>query len=278
MKKFLIKILTILLMLSYSQTALAIKGYEYMFILKFKINSPYFYLGTNIHKIGSTDEEVVPFIDGDTDRAYLPVRIIGERRGFDVVWEEEGKKIIFTKGEEIIEFAIGSTDIRISRDRGETWEVKKTDAVPVIRRDRSFLPMRVMAELVGYSVYWREDTQEIILISAELMENEAYIRQRITELKDENDYIKFAIVANMYLIPEDELLKKVYVNFKENCDEEEIEEALGEKATIIGQNDITGSYNVEYSTVEEMMEEVIRLNELSIVNYADPHAVVTIEF
>ena len=161
-------------------------------------------------------------------------------------------------------------------DRGETWEVKKTDAVPVIRRDRSFLPMRVMAELVGYSVYWREGTQEIILISAELMENEPYIRQRITELKDENDYSKFDLVVNMYLVPEDELLKKAYVNFKENCDEKEIKEALGEKATIIGQNDITGSYNVEYSTVEEMMEEVIRLNELSIVNYADPQGVVTI--
>lgn len=277
MKKFLIKILTILLMLSYSQTALAIKGYEFMPILKFKIDSPQYSVTDNMRKV-DRNEEITPFIDDATDRAYLPVRIIGEIRGFDVAWEDEEKKIIFTKGEEIIEFAIGSTDIRISRDRGETWEVKKTDAVPVIRWDRSFLPMRVVAELVGYSVYWKEDTQEIILISAELMENEPYIRQRITELKDENDYTKFTIVANMYLIPEEELLNKADIQFKEGCDEEEIKEALGEKGTVIDYIDIIGSYIVEYNSVDEMIEEVIRLNEMSIVDYAEPHAVVTIEF
>ena len=85
------------------------------------------------------------------DRTMLPVRFFFEKLGAQVQWKEETQEITVTEGEQVITFRIGGETALVN------GEEKPLDAPAVLSGERAMLPLRALAEQLGYQVDWEED-------------------------------------------------------------------------------------------------------------------------
>ncbi len=105
-----------------------------------------------------TDAE--PFID-DNYRTMVPLRAVGEALGLNVDWDNSAKEAIFTKGSETIYFPIDSMYYRT-----ENGTIESMDTAAVIVNNRTYAPVRYLAEYFGYNVSWDGSTQTVVIIRA----------------------------------------------------------------------------------------------------------------
>lgn len=111
----------------------------------------------------SINDTVIPLdADGATpilhmDQTFIPIRAVVEAMGGIVHWNEAEKKIRIIKN---------ATDIYVWQDKTEATvntEPVQLQTKPVVIRDRTYLPLRFVAEALGASVTWLEDTEEIVI-------------------------------------------------------------------------------------------------------------------
>ena len=125
--------------------------------------------------------DVAPFIQNG--RTMVPIRVISENLGYDVDWDQESQSI-FISSEDSDGFALSVVMLLIgeyecvwfdpdSINRAsllyqagyinedemfyagtENSEIIGLDAPPVIINNRTFVPLRAIAELFGYNVSW----------------------------------------------------------------------------------------------------------------------------
>ena len=82
------------------------------------------------------------------DRTMVPLRMIAEDLGYEVSWDEESRAVTLQKGENTLLLTV---DQNVYRKNGEE---KEFDAAPFIKEDRTFVPIRLVAEEFGASVEW----------------------------------------------------------------------------------------------------------------------------
>lgn len=99
------------------------------------------------------DEGTVPVIIDN--RTFLPVRAVVEAMGGSVEWDENSRTVILTKDKNTIKLTIDS-DIAFLNN-----EKQNIDVVPVIKNNRTMLPIRFIAESFNFNVEWNEQTQEV---------------------------------------------------------------------------------------------------------------------
>lgn len=92
----------------------------------------------------------------ENDRSYVPVRFISENYGGGVEWIPETQTVNITFEDRTISLAIGKPEIMIN------GEVTKLDVAPIVRNDRTFLPLRACTEAIGKEVFYSDG---LILIS-----------------------------------------------------------------------------------------------------------------
>lgn len=118
------------------------------------------YIGDkSVHINGNvTSWDVAPVIE--KDRTLVPLRGISEALGYNVEWNDSDKRITMTKDNTEIIMFIGS-NIVIVNGETRTWDV-----APKIDEDswRTLVPLRPIAELLGYFVIWKDEQKEITLI------------------------------------------------------------------------------------------------------------------
>ena len=118
------------------------------------------YIGDKTVVINGKEVEwdVAPVIE--KDRTLVPLRGISEVLGYKVDWNDAQKRITMTKdGVQIIMF-IGSNIVMVNGVT-RTWDVApKIDETS----SRTLVPLRPIAELLGYFVIWRDGVKEITLI------------------------------------------------------------------------------------------------------------------
>lgn len=105
-------------------------------------------------QIDEQNNDVAVFVEND--RSYVPVRFISENYGGDVEWIPETQTVNITFEDRTISLTIGKPEIMIN---GETT---KLDVAPLIRNNRTFLPLRACAEAIGKEVFYSDG---LILIS-----------------------------------------------------------------------------------------------------------------
>lgn len=105
-------------------------------------------------QIDTENANVKVFVEND--RSYVPVRFISENYGGGVEWIPETQTVNITFEDRTISLTIGKPEITIN---GET---KKLDVAPIVRNDRTFLPLRACTEAIGKEVFYSEG---LILIS-----------------------------------------------------------------------------------------------------------------
>lgn len=99
-----------------------------------------------------------PYID-EHDRTMVPLRAIAEALGTEVGWHGQTRVVTLQReGRESI-FTIDSNTAFFSGER------VTMDTCPVIRNDRTMLPVRYVAESLGAEVNWNQDTMTVSIKS-----------------------------------------------------------------------------------------------------------------
>ncbi len=94
-----------------------------------------------------------PYIS--SGRTYVPLRVIAEGFGAEVIWVQQTKGINITLGDKVISMQIGSSRAMVNN------EIVNLDAPPEIKSGRTFVPIRFVSEMLGAEVEWIQSTRTV---------------------------------------------------------------------------------------------------------------------
>ncbi len=126
--------------------------------------------------IDSMNADVVPFIR--SDRTMVPIRFISEAFGAHVEWNEATREVTVINPSTEIKLAIDKADYTVN------GEAKTMDVPAFIENDRTYIPLRAVAEGLGYNVYWNDGA--IVISVKELTVDDAwreYLYKTVEEAK-----------------------------------------------------------------------------------------------
>lgn len=94
------------------------------------------------------------------DRTLVPIRPIAETLGFDVMWDAQSLTVGLQKNENVVKLPIGQKN---AQKNGKSLELE----VPAqIINDRTMVPIRFIAEALGYEVDWQDKTKLVTISDA----------------------------------------------------------------------------------------------------------------
>ena len=114
-------------------------------LLVLQIGSPIYYLN-GVEMTGDT----IPYIDPDTNRTMLPLRLISEAMGANVHWDEGRRTVTIMRGLTVLTLIIGEP---LPGNMGTT----------VIIDGRTFVHARYIAEMLGARVEWDEAARAVYI-------------------------------------------------------------------------------------------------------------------
>lgn len=111
---------------------------------------------TEASVFGKTKQnDVAPMIKGD--RAFLPARFVAENLGAVVKWNDETRTVTITKDDIKIVITIDAEAAIVN------GEIVMLDYPAFIENDRTYTPIRFIAEKLGSTVDWEPDNQIITI-------------------------------------------------------------------------------------------------------------------
>lgn len=122
------------------------------------VNEPFALSNGSMMRIDSENIDIVPYISND--RTLVPLRFIAEAFGATVDWNDAKREITIKQDKKTIKMVIDSKAYTINRKAAEL------DVPATIKEDRTFIPLRAVAEALGKKVAW--DSRGIIHISDDL--------------------------------------------------------------------------------------------------------------
>lgn len=105
--------------------------------------------------VDKDNKNVIPYIEND--RTMVPLRFISEAFGADVSWIPETRTIEIVLGDTSITMQVDNTEYQLN------GEAQLMDAAPVIREDRTFVPIRFVSEALDKSVYWNGSSGVVVV-------------------------------------------------------------------------------------------------------------------
>ncbi|MCI3921361.1 stalk domain-containing protein [Paenibacillus sp. TRM 82003] len=93
----------------------------------------------------------------EQERTFVPVRFVVDALGGNVDWSAADKKVTIRKGTHYVELWVGQTEM--IADGTKT----SSDAAPIIRNNRTLLPLRFVSEQLGLNVVWDAATRGITI-------------------------------------------------------------------------------------------------------------------
>ena len=115
--------------------------------------------------------EVVDFPDGkpyvdENARTLIPVRFVTEALGADVTWDGPTQTVGIAKGGTKLTIQIGSPELKVTAN-GKTTTVTM-DTAAVINQNRTYVPIRYVAEALGAKVDYSGKHQTVGIYADEL--------------------------------------------------------------------------------------------------------------
>lgn len=110
----------------------------------------------------TTTIDVAPYIDTKSNRCLVPVRFLSECLGYKVEWNDTSKRVAIKNDKHTIYLWIG-------KDYAIVDGYKKTlDQMPVIKDERTFVPIRLIAEAFGCTVLWDNRLCKITILTTDI--------------------------------------------------------------------------------------------------------------
>lgn len=97
--------------------------------------------------------DVAPFINND--RTLVPIRVISENLGYSVNWDNQTRKVTVKNNDKSIELTIGRKEVNINGNKGSI------DVAPMIKNERTFVPLRFISESFDNDVNWDNNTRTV---------------------------------------------------------------------------------------------------------------------
>ena len=104
--------------------------------------------------------DVAPYIS--EDRTMVPLRVISENLGKVVTWNDKDKKVSI-KDEKGNEFSLVINEKFMENVSSDSNLKIKLDAPAVIKDNRTFVPIRAIAEAFGEEVQWDNDKRVVVI-------------------------------------------------------------------------------------------------------------------
>lgn len=101
--------------------------------------------------------DAAPFIDANS-RTMVPLRAVGDALGLTVGWDGAKREASFSDGAKTLYFPIDSTAARASDGRAIVM-----DTAAVIVNDRTYAPVRYLAEFFGRTVEWDGASRTVVI-------------------------------------------------------------------------------------------------------------------
>jgi len=116
-------------------------------------------------------------------RTMLPLRFVGEKLGGKVKYVNDSTPITLSYGNKTVSFKLNSNTMTITE--GNLVTTQKLDVVAQLRGGRTFIPLRAVSQALGFTVYYQQGT-ELIVVSNTKMSSAV----RDARLADGKAYIK----------------------------------------------------------------------------------------
>ncbi len=99
-------------------------------------------------------------------RTFVPVRFLMEYFGFQVTWEDATQTVLgrHENGESFC-MQVGNKTLFYFDANGSKKDLKPMDTTPFLNstENRTYIPLRFLAEAMGYTVGWDEATDTVTL-------------------------------------------------------------------------------------------------------------------
>lgn len=107
---------------------------------------------------GETEElEAVPYLT-EGGRTMVPLRALGETLGAEFAWDGEKKQVTYRRGETVLVLTLGSATVLVNGVE------RAIDAPPQAVSGRTFVPLRVVTENLGFELKWDNAAKQVTLI------------------------------------------------------------------------------------------------------------------
>lgn len=176
--------------------------------------------------------DAAPFIE--KDRTFVPIRFIGEALNYKVDWNKDKKLVTIKNNDRQILMTIGDTNITVNNEK------IKNDVAPLIRKDRTYVPLRFVAENMNLKVNWDGKEKKVIINS-----QKDNITDGITGLSgDEKEFLnKF---QSKQKIIEDNMTS--------------LKKSFFEKASTLSKEDLEKEYNRANKEISDAVSELKNIN------------------
>ena len=114
-----------------------------------------------IHSTIDSNPDVVPVVLNN--RTLLPIRALIEILGGTVEWDESSRTATIKYQERQVSLMIGQSTALVD-GHPVIIDPSNPSVVPMILINRTFLPLRFIAEAIGFTVYWDERYQVVTLV------------------------------------------------------------------------------------------------------------------
>lgn len=99
--------------------------------------------------------DAAPFIEND--RTMVPVRMVAENMGYDVLWNPTNRMVTILSTKQKIVLTIDQSTALVGKSQVEM------DMPAIIRSDRTYVPIRFVSENFGFLVDWDADTRSVLI-------------------------------------------------------------------------------------------------------------------
>lgn len=114
--------------------------------------------GLSVYIDGKKTEFDVPPIITE-GRTMVPMRTIFEALGMDIEWNDETKTVTGKKDGTTVTMQVGNSEMQVGRNK------ITLDAPPIIRDERTLVPVRAVAEALGVDVEWYDEIKTVSVVS-----------------------------------------------------------------------------------------------------------------
>ena len=91
------------------------------------------------------------------ERTFVPLRFVSEALGYRVDWKQEDQSVDISKGQEKLTLWLGKKTLKSNKKE------MTMDIAPYASQERTFVPLRFVAENLGVQVTWDQENYRVIL-------------------------------------------------------------------------------------------------------------------
>jgi flagellum-specific peptidoglycan hydrolase FlgJ len=115
------------------------------------------------------------------DRTLVPIRVIAEELDAVVTWDNNNRTVHISKEDLHVVLPVDSNLIEYTIDNETIYNL--SDVSPVIKEDRTFVPIRLVSNALGVGIDWDNDKRAVIIDSSEASEIEPFFDVEISSVK-----------------------------------------------------------------------------------------------